>query len=309
MKLSILLSILFDLLAKRKITAAYLAQKHEVSPRTVYRYVELLSECVPVHIQRGRNGGIFISDCYKLPVDFMTEAEYEAAIEGLELAYATRHEEHYLEAKRKLSARRKAELKNADVRGEIGSIFIDGTTFANAPGTLNKLRFWEECIKKRTVVSVTLRDGSAKTEDNVEPHAIVFSKGIWHLYAFCHTERSFRLLAIGQIASAIKTEESFRARLFQRKNVIPTTDDTDNTPTLSVRLEVSPDGLAQAQNWLGTENVRKQKGKWVVEIALPDDESLPRKILGFGNKVKVLSPASLQEKVQALAQEIATLYS
>lgn len=307
MKLSILLSILFDLLSKRKITAAYLAQKHELSPRTVYRYVELLSECVPVHIQRGRNGGIFISDCYKLPVDFMTEAEYEAAMEGLELAYATRHEEHYLEAKRKLSAQRKTERQNMDISGEIGSIFIDGNTFSNAPILLEKLQFWEECIKKRTVVNVTLRTKTAKTEEKVEPHAIVFSEGAWHLYAFCHAERCFRLLAIGQVASALKTQETFRARPFQRKNVIAHKELP--APTLSVRLEIDSECLSQAQNWLGAENIRKQKGKWVTEVSLPDNEALPKTILGFGNKVRVLSPASLQEKVQALAKEIAALYN
>ena len=46
MKFVILLDIFFELLAKRKITASYLAQKYEVSVRTVYRYVDILSMTV-----------------------------------------------------------------------------------------------------------------------------------------------------------------------------------------------------------------------------------------------------------------------
>ena len=84
MKFTIMLAILFDLLAKRKVTAVYLAEKHEISPRTVYRYIDLLSLNVPIHIKRGRNGGICISDSYKLPMGFMTIEEYDAAIEALE---------------------------------------------------------------------------------------------------------------------------------------------------------------------------------------------------------------------------------
>ena len=84
MKFTILLEILFDLLAKRKVTASYFTEKHEISVRTVYRYIDQLSLCVPVYIKRGRNGGICISDNYKLPVGFMTKEEYESAIDALE---------------------------------------------------------------------------------------------------------------------------------------------------------------------------------------------------------------------------------
>jgi len=76
MQFKILLDILFELLQKQKLTASYIARKHELSPRTVYRYVEKLSECVPLQVKRGRDGGIFLSECYKLPLNFMTETEY-----------------------------------------------------------------------------------------------------------------------------------------------------------------------------------------------------------------------------------------
>ena len=64
MKFGILLSILFDLLIKRKITASYIAEKHEISPRTVYRYIDALSLAVPIYVKRGRDGGFCISDNY-----------------------------------------------------------------------------------------------------------------------------------------------------------------------------------------------------------------------------------------------------
>ena len=83
MKFSILIDMLFDLLSKRKITAAYLAEKYQISPRTVYRYVDLLAQKLPVSVKRGRNGGIYLSDSYRLPVGFMSADEYTAAINAL----------------------------------------------------------------------------------------------------------------------------------------------------------------------------------------------------------------------------------
>ena len=78
MKFTILVEMLFDLLAKRKVTARYFAEKYEISERTVYRYLDCLSLSVPVYVKRGREGGICISDSYKLPAGFMTKEEYEA---------------------------------------------------------------------------------------------------------------------------------------------------------------------------------------------------------------------------------------
>ena len=104
MKFSILLDILFALLIKRKATAPYFAEKHGISVRTVYRYIDLLSITVPVYVKRGRDGGICISDSYKLPVGFMTKEEYDAAIESLTAMYAQLPQERFLSTMRKLSA-------------------------------------------------------------------------------------------------------------------------------------------------------------------------------------------------------------
>ena len=104
MKFAILVDILFELLAKRSITAGYIAEKHGISVRTVYRYVDLLSINVPIYVKRGCNGGICISDSYKLPRGFMTLEEYESTIEALSAMYSQLPEERFLAAKRKLSS-------------------------------------------------------------------------------------------------------------------------------------------------------------------------------------------------------------
>ena len=86
MKFSILLDMLFDLLAEPKLTSAHFASKHGLSTRTVYRYVTELKKYLPIHIQRGRNGGICLADNFKLPTGFLSDAEYEAAIDALMIA-------------------------------------------------------------------------------------------------------------------------------------------------------------------------------------------------------------------------------
>lgn len=104
MKLKIILDMLFELLQKRKLSADYFSKKYHLSPRTVYRYVEALKTAVPLEITRGRNGGIALPDQYRLPVNFMTNEEYLAAMDGLEIAYCHQPEERFLLAREKLAA-------------------------------------------------------------------------------------------------------------------------------------------------------------------------------------------------------------
>ena len=68
-----MLKILTLLLSKRKITAREIAERYEISVRSVYRYLDELTICgVPLNVARGRYGGITVADTYKLPAGYFT---------------------------------------------------------------------------------------------------------------------------------------------------------------------------------------------------------------------------------------------
>ena len=307
MKFTILLEILFDLLAKRKLTAAYLAEKYEISQRTVYRYIDLLSMSVPIYIKQGRNGGICISDNYKLPVGFMTKEEYASAIEALEAMYSQLPEERFLAAKRKLSAQTKSETRELVLSGEIGTILVDGGAWGDTRAFSDKLRLVEECIQNRLVLEIEYHSRAGeKTHRKIEPHVLVFKQSVWYVYAFCHKQRAFRLFRLGRIFSALNTEERFQKRPFKRED-IPLNYWTSEK-SVDVQFEIHTDAFADAQDWLGVENMRFLNDKWYAEVTLPDDEALVRKIVGLGAGIKVLSPQSLQTRVAQAAQAVYLLY-
>jgi predicted DNA-binding transcriptional regulator YafY len=296
MKFSILIDILFDLLSKRKVTANYLAEKYEISPRTVYRYVEVLAQKLPLFIKRGRNGGICLADNYKLPVGYMTETEYVAAIEALTLAYAQHPDEKFLLAKRKLSAQCKEDKKKLLFSSESGSFFADSGVWGDMHVFSEKLRLTEESIKKRVVLQIGYQtDTGEKTQNKIEPHALIYKQNVWYLYAFCHESRKFESYRLGGIFALELTQTSFRKRPFSKEN-IPLFENAQ-TQMLSARLAFTKDAYLSAQNWLGVENLKKKNGVWYADLLLPDDETLVGKILSFGTGVKVVEPISLQEKV------------
>ena len=308
MKFSILIAMLFDLLAKRKVTAVYLAEKYQLSVRTVYRYIDHMSLKIPVYIRRGRNGGICIPDNFKLPVGFMTKEEYESAISALETMYAQLPEQRFLDAKEKLSAQWKTENRELALSGTLGTILIDSGTWGDTKKFSEKLRLMEECIQERTLVEVIYQDrNGARTERVIEPHMLVFKQGVWYVYAYCRVKKEFRLFRLGRMISTFVLNTQFLRREFKKED-IPLNFWTDESACVDAVLEISADAFADAQDWLGGENLTQKDGVWIAEVTLPDDESLPKKIVGLGAGVKVLSPTALQEKVKAYLSAVQKRY-
>ena len=307
MKFSILLSIVFDLLSKQTLTARYLSEKYSLSPRTVYRYVEILSQHLPLEIKRGRNGGICLADNYKLPVGFMRADEYEAAIEALELAYSQDCEERFLLARRKLSAQKKTEVKNLALFLETGNVFLDSGAFGDLRTFAEKLRIVEESIKKKLLLDIVyFDDDGKKVTQRVEPHALIFDRGVWWTYAFGHDTRIFSLYALGRILSVFKTDTVFRKRPFPRDDLPFPSQTVQNV--IHARFVIQQEAVTPAQDWLGAECMRYKNGYYFADVILPDEELLPAKIMSMGKGFKVLEPAWLQEKVAQTAKEVAKLY-
>lgn len=308
MKFAITLDILFELLSKRHVTAIHLSEKHNISLRTVYRYVELLATAVPITIKRGRGGGIYIPDNYKLPAGFLAKDEYDAALQALDIAYGQTANEYFLSVKRKLSAEEKMDNRLLMLSTRVDSIMLDSSVWGDTKTFSDKIRLMEDGIQNKIVLEIEyLSNDNQKYRTRIEPHMLVYRQNLWQIYAFCHALRGFRLFRLSHVVSILKTDIHFTPRDFKREDIpMPCWRKQD---VLQVELEVCDTAVAIAQEWLGIENMEYRNGKWYARADLPNDPALPRKIMAMGENVRVLEPKSLQEQIKKLANTISAYYS
>lgn len=308
MKLEIVIQMLFDLLLKRKVTATYFADKYSVSKRSIYRYVELLSTAVPLQVTRGRNGGIQLSDAYKLPFGFLTKEEYDALCDALAKAYANDPNERYLRAKRKLTSEIKTERRDLTISGDPKTIYFDGGLWGDLRASSEKLKLFERCVKERCICEVNYRgDDGVTVVERLEPHILLLRKGVWYVYAFCRNARTFALLRMSQVLSAVLTDAYFFRRPCRVED-IPVDFHADSADDIAVRLLVDESALALAEEAFGAEQIRFTDGKYYAEPVMTNDEQLVFKLLSFGSGIKVLSPQKLADKVRLEAKKITQRY-
>ena len=301
MKSQIILEMLFILLRERKVRAVDLANRFEISVRSVYRYVDELTVAgVPIDLQRGAGGGITISDAYKLPRGFMTREEYGRAIEAIRAMNEQLRDETLSSVISKLTAQLKTERREPIS----GNILVDGGTWGDERKFSEKLSFFQRAIDERLAVEIEYFDrGGERSKRVILPHLLVLKQNVWYVYAHCRMRGAFRLFKLGRVRTVKETGELFERIPFDRKDVPLSFWDSEKT--VSASFEIAPEALPYMEEWLGVDNISKQEETFVANVVLPDDESLVGKILSLGSGLKVLSPASLAARVREEAVKIA----
>ena len=302
MKYQIMVKMLMLLLSRRKASAREIAERYEISLRSVYRYAEELAVAgIPVDVSRGRYGGISIADTYRLPMGYFTKDEYAAAINALAAMLSQVNDEAALSALEKLKMQTKRERADVAVNG---GIIVDGGTWGDTKKFSDKMAVCEKAVNESLSLYIDYISRSGEHSRRViDPHVLIFKQNVWYVYAFCHTKQEFRTFKIGRIKSARFTGKSFKNREITRVE-IPLGFGYRSDELIEVTLEIEKDRLPDVEEWIGIDNIEPRANKFVAEVSLPDDEGLVSKLLGFGGGIKIVSPASLREKVIAAAKKI-----
>ncbi len=293
MQESRLFKILYHLLDKGQATAPELAEKFEVSVRTIYRDMDALSDAgIPVYAESGRKGGIHLMDHFVLDKAPFSKEEKEEILTALQSVNITQNT-NSSQTLQKLSA-----LFHLDSQDwlEVDFSRWGSGTFDNETFELIKSAIIHHKVVKMHYASSYKRSG----ERMVEPCKLVYKSKSWYLEAFCREKQALRTFKLTRILDLEVLEESFVRRVFP-KSAEPSPEKYQQI-TLRFPKEMA---YRVYDEFHKTQVQRQENGELIVSAEMPEDPWLVGFLLSFGTQVEILSPASLKE---AVAQEAKSIY-
>lgn len=303
MQSNVILGVLLTLLDKQKVTSRELAEKFEISTRSVFRYLNVLSEAgVPIYSNSGPNGGICIQENFKLRNLYFTKDEFSRIINSVKSYDAMVDDALNREILDKLLAL--SQLKDQNYVLQTNQLFLSSTL---STSNKDKVSVLERAIAQQTVCRLAYHSRKGeKTTREIEPHALAVNGDLWYVYAFCHMRNEFRLFKISRIYQIQPLTKHFERRPFDLSQ--PKELNTDAVCG-DVLLKIAPTVLGDVEEWLGVESIQETENGIFAETKLPLDAELKSKILSFGDAVEVLQPKELIADLKATVARLNRLYS
>lgn len=311
-----LISILMALQRGHALTAGELAQRLDVSIRTIFRDVDALSTMgVPVYTEAGRGGGIRLMQGYSSDLTGLSSGEAEAlaliaspaSVGVRELATPTRT------ALDKLAAAVPSmhQLRAQHARGRL--LFDTKPWFRSLDASpfLDDLR---ACIWKDECIDISYERSDGERRDyRVEPYALVVKVDTWYLIGRVKREtrvfRISRLHTLAASATAFSRDPDFDLQKFwtgwcERFEKNPPRN-------FAVELTISARGRRRLLDCFGAWfRVRLEplgerfRGRKPVTLDFEREDIALRVLFDLASEAEIVRPRSLQRKLRAQAARI-----
>ena len=287
MRESRLFRIVYYLLQNGKATAPELAQKFEVSIRTIYRDVDSISSAgIPIYATQGKGGGISILNDYTLDKSLFSEQEQEQMLTALQGMVATT-EENSNELLTKLSGLFQINSTNW--------IEVDFSDWAHRTPQQDTFNIIKEAIFQKRVISFCYFSGKGNKEKrNVRPIRLVFKSKSWYLYSFCLLRNDYRFFKLTRIKELEMLSETFTQDFTPTK--IEKQIQVENT--VAVKLKFDRQAAFRVYDEFTDSITEDSQGNLYVQIDLPDNEVLYSYVMSFSDSVEVLEPQSIREQMK-----------
>ena len=300
MKLDRLIGILSILLQQEKITAPELADRFEVSRRTIQRDIETLCRAgIPIATVQGSGGGISILEGYRVDRTLLTAPEMQAILAGLRSLDSVSGTRRYAQLMEKLCAGAGTLVPgSAELLIDLSSWYKDSL----AP----KIELIQSAIRQRRTVRFCYFSPKGESRRTVEPYYLVFHWSAWYLWGRCQTREDYRLFKLNRMTE-LAAGEPFEPRPAPLPDL-----ESERVFPVKYRVTVLFD---PAWRWrlveeYGTDSLAEEPdGRLRFTGGFPDADSVLGWVLTFGEGAELVEPVELREKLRMVTRALAERYT
>lgn len=297
MQINRLFEIVYILINKKQVTAKELAERFEVSTRTIYRDIESLCEAgIPIYTNKGKGGGISLLDNFVLNKSYLSSEEQQEVLTALQGLRVTPY------------------MSQDDVLGKLSALFgkeeiewinIDFGSWDDAEKT--KFEAIKEAILLSKVIEFEYYNANMeKVKRKVNPLQLYFKDKNWYLNGYCHYRKEMRLFKLRRIKNLVCLEEEFNKHQYDMKQRMAETVSSKSSQRKGdIKWSFDPIKLwieaSQAyrvfDEFEESQIKRRDDGSFIVTFNYPKDEWLIGYLLSFIPYGKVLEPKELRDEM------------
>ncbi len=296
MKIDRIIGIITTLQQKGKVTAPYLAEKFEVSRRTISRDIEAICQAgIPVVTEQGKDGGISIMKGFSFDTTVFTEEELQSVFTGLKTLDS-------------ISKSPKAALLAEKIGGALpiaDDMLIDLSSFYKDELS-DKTELLKKAIKESRRVRFRYYYPKGEEDKIIEPALIVFKWSDWYVFGFCPDRNDFRMYKLHRLWNLEMTDEIFSPREIPAEKLQFSEAEADNIKVAAVYDESEKFRLIEEY---GPHSFTvREDGKLLAEYGFRSERSALEWFLSFGSKVKIISPDSFRDLFIKEIERIGKIY-
>jgi len=300
MKLDRLLGILNILLQNERVTAPYLAEKFEVTRRTIGRDIDALCQAgIPLVTYQGAGGGISIAEGFKLDKSVLTASELSGIIAALKGIATVSHSSHIERTLDKLGANSDAVISLSE------PIVIDLASYYKNYLTI-KIETIKQAILERRLIEFDYYYDKGESRRRIEPYLVIFQWTSWYVFGFCLERMDWRMFKLNRLWDLSLLDEHFSAR-----DIPPERRDFHSHLSDDIKLVAIFDKSVKYQliETYGLDSFYETKEGLHFEVGFTNQSYMISWLLGFGDKVKVLEPKGIADEIRGIAENILKRYS
>ena len=305
MKIDRLIGITMYLLNRNIVSARELAEKFEVSVRTIVRDVETLNMAgIPIASSSGASGGYEILDTFRLNKQITNMDDYLfiiTALKGMYSAYDNKKFETTLE---KL-------LAAGNYKSENQRVFLDFGVVKEGDNISEYVQVLEGAIAAKYTVEFDYTDSENKTNRRIiYPLALTYKWYAWYLFGYCTYKKDYRVFKLNRISNVLVTQVLFNHKHPNINELLEEQWNNDNRTYWDVKLLCRAEVRIPVMEYLKGKILEEHaNGDFVILLHVPENERMWFSLLlSFGDKVKILEPEALKDRLLQKVSEIQDLY-
>lgn len=301
MKIDRLIGILSILLQEEKITAPELAERFEVSRRTINRDIEdLCMAGIPIRTVQGTGGGISIMDGYRMDRTILTSKDMQMILAGLRSLDSVSGSSYYGQLMEKLQTGSSQFLSGRDF------ILIDLSSWYK--GSLApKIEAIQSAIENGHLLTFQYYAPSGESERSVEPYYLVFRWSSWYVWGWCTDREDYRLFKLNRMDRVEESAQNFICR----NAPMPDLSDEKIFPGgIKVKALFTSDVKWRLVEEFGPHCFTEaDDGRLLFTADYTNTENLVSWLLTFGEKAEVLEPAEIRSAIKQIAEKTVKNYT